>query len=320
MGTLHSIATGAASPAQSSLGAAYHCTGCEHCQSHCELSIDVPGTVLDARAVALAQGLAPESVRSFVASLPEREERVRALSERIGAADTAPTGVVLFAGCTLVATAPAHVASAQRALERVIGPVSLVADLCCGAPWLEAGDVDGFRARAEALSDRVRRATTVIALDAGCAFAMRVRAPEAGVNARSMEWLEEFFLRRIERLPQSALAAMGTFAVHDSCRSGRGMRAYDAPRAVIERLTGVRPVELAVNRERSQCSGGGGLLPVTAPGTADAITDDLVALIRDSGADHVLVGCPTTKQRLTRAGVSAFTLSDLFCELGRGEA
>jgi Fe-S oxidoreductase len=320
MGALHPIAAGAKSADAATLAAAYACTGCEHCESHCELSVDVAATALEARSVAHTLGLAPEAVRSFVNELPAREERVRVLAERIGAVDPAPTGVVLFAGCTLVATAPSHVAAAQRAIERLVGPVSLVADLCCGAPWLDAGDIDGFRARAEALSDRVRRASTVIALDPGCVHVMRVRAPQFGMHARSMEWLEQFFLQRIERLPQSALASMGSFAVHDSCRAGRGLRSFDAPRAVIERLTGVCPIELAMNRERSQCSGGGGLLPVTAPTTADAITDELALLVRDSGADHVLVGCPTTKQRLTRVGISAFTLSDLFCELGRGEA
>jgi Fe-S oxidoreductase len=320
MGALHSVASGAKSADAETLASSYACTGCEHCQSHCELSVDVPGAVLDARSAAYTSGLAPETVRTFVAELPAREERVRALAERIGAVEAAPTGVVLFAGCTIVATAPSHVAIAQRAIERLIGPISLVADLCCGGPWLDAGDVDGFRARAEALSDRVRRASAVIALDPGCVHAMRVRAPQFAVNGRSMEWLEQFFLQRIDRLPQSALATMGRFAVHDSCRAGRGLRSYDAPRAVIERLTGVCPIELAMNRERSQCSGGGGLLPVTSPSTADAITDELASLVRDSGADHVLVGCPTTKHRLTRVGISAFTLSDLFCELGRGEA
>jgi heterodisulfide reductase subunit D len=316
MASLHPVASGAKSADAEILASSYACTGCGHCRSHCELSIDVPGTVLDARLMALRNGLAPKNVQTFVAALSEREERLRERATQCAAIDEAPSGVVLFAGCTLVATAPDHVVRVWRAIERLIGPIALVADLCCGAPWLDAGDVEGFCAHAEALSVRVRRASTVIALDPGCVYAMRIRAPLLGAKARPIEWLEQFFGQRLERLPQGALAVRGRFAIHDSCRAGRGLRSYDAPRAVIERLTGVRPIELAMHRERSQCSGGGGLLPVTSPSMADAITDELASLVRDSGADHVLVGCPTTQRRLRRVGISAFTLSDLFCELG----
>lgn len=320
MGGLHSLTDGSDSPTAEHLAPAFACTGCEHCQSHCELAVPVVETVLDARAVAHSQHLSPAAVREFVANLPTREERLRASATQLAASVDAPSGVVVFAGCTLVATRPSHVAAALRAIEQLVGPASLVADLCCGAPWLDAGDFDGFRARAESLSDRLRRASTVIALDAGCAHTMSVRAAERSVRARAMETLEQFVAARIDRVPAGSLASMGAFAVHDSCRAGRGMGAYDAPRSLVERLTGRRAIELAYNRERSQCSGGGGLLPITAPSVADAITRDLAELVRDSGADHVLAGCPTSSARLRAAGISSFTLSELFCELGRDRA
>lgn len=320
MNALHVVTRGDAPLDASSAEPAYACSGCGACQSHCELAVNVPDTALDARAEALRSNVAPESISTFVSELPRREARVRAEAERVGAAESSPSGVVIFAGCTLVSTAISQVIAAQRAVESLVGPVTVVGDLCCGAPWLDAGDLDGFRARAEAVGDRLRRATTVIALDPGCAHAMTVRAPSRGVRSRPMKTLEQYFLERIDRVPEGALASMGSFAVHDSCRSGRGLRAFDAPRAVLQRLTGRAPTELVYHREHATCSGGGGLLPVTNPAIADAITDELAAQVRDAGVDHVLAGCPTSRARLARVGISAFTLADLFCELGRSKA
>lgn len=320
MNTLHAVTDGAAALDAHAVESSYACSGCGACQSHCELAVNVPDTVLDARAEALRAKVAPESIATFVSELPRREARVRAQAERADAAESSPTGVVIFAGCTLISTAISQVNAAKAAVESLVGPVMLVGDLCCGAPWLDAGDLEGFRARAEAVSDRLRRASTVIALDPGCAHAMAVRAPARGVRARAMVSLEQYFLTRIDRVPEGALASMGSFAVHDTCRSGRGLRAYDAPRAVLQRLTGRAPSELLYRREHASCSGGGGLLPVTHPAVADAVTDELAAQVRDAGVDHVLTGCPTSRARLSRVGISAFTLADLFCELGRSKA
>lgn len=320
MNALHPIARGDAPLDASSAEPVYACSGCGACQSHCELAVNVADAALDARADALRTHSAPESISTFVSELPLREARVRAAAERVGAAESSPTGAVLFAGCTLISTAISQVIAAQRALEPLVGPLTVVGDLCCGAPWLDAGDEDGFRARAEALSDRLRRASTVIALDPGCAHAMSVRAPARGARSRPMKTLEQYFLERIDRVPEGALASMGSFAVHDTCRSGRGLRAYDAPRSVLQRLTGRAPTELVYQREHATCSGGGGLLPVTNPAIADAITDELATQVRDAGVDHVLTGCPTSRARLARVGISAFTLAELFCELGRSKA
>ncbi len=320
MSSLHPVADGHASASAESLRSAYACTGCGHCRSHCELDVAVPDTVTDARVLAQSEGHQPASIARFVAELPQREERVRVLAQQLAPRADAPSGLVLFAGCTLVATSLAEVAAAQRAMESLAGPATLVADLCCGAPWLDAGDLEGFRARAEALSDRLRRASTVVTLDSGCAHTMNVRAAQRGVNARSMETFEQYFLKRIDRIPAGALARMGTFAVHDSCRAGRGLGLYDAPRTIIERLTGRAPIELAYHHERSLCSGGGGLLPVSNAAVADAISDELAALVRDAGADNLLTSCPTSKARLARRGIAAFTMHELFCELGRAKA
>jgi Fe-S oxidoreductase len=315
LGGLDPLAQGGAPATSEALAPAFACSGCGHCESHCELATPVMDTVREARSVARSRQLLPIAAQRALDALPERERRAneagRALSVQ---PEGASAGVVLFPGCTMVATEPSRIDATRRAIEAVVGPVTVVADQCCGLPWLELGAVDEFRARAEALSSRLA-ARTVVTLDAGCAHAMRVLSqPRANAPAAVLT-LEEWLESRLEVLPHGALASMGPFAVHDACRLGRGLGVFDAPRAIVQRLTGAAALELTQSRSQSLCSGGGGGLPRTMPFAADAITDELASLVRASGAAHVLTGCPTSKRRLARAGVSAFTLADLFCQL-----
>jgi Fe-S oxidoreductase len=316
MNTLDPVARGA-TPSSELLQRAFACTGCGHCRAHCELDNPVEETLREARALAFVAQQAPPSVRAWLASIERREARLRDHARQLGARTERPLGTVLFAGCSLVATDVSRVAAIHRALERWIGEVSIVADLCCGSSCLEAGDVVGFHARAEALADRLRDATQVLTLDAGCAHATSTLASRREVSARAMEPIERFFERRLDALPSGALASMGSFAVHDACRSGRGMAVYDAPRAIVRKLTGRAPIELRAQRERALCSGGGGLLPITHRATSDAIADELAAMVRESCADHVVTSCPTSRARLSRCGLSAYTVADLLVEAAR---
>lgn len=318
MTSLAPIASGSEPPTSERLARAFACTGCGACQSHCELDIPVAETLRDARAEALAGGMAPAEITSFVAEIPRREERVRDHARQLGASTERPTGIALVAGCTMVATDVPRVAALHRAFERWFGEASLVADVCCGAPLLDAGDIEGFRVRAAAMSDRVSAASTILALDAGCAHALTTLAPRRGVETRPIETIESYVARMVRRLPRGALAALGPVAVHDACKLGRSAAVYDAPRVIVEHLTGHPPLELLHNRERSRCSGGGGLLPITARATADAMTDELVESVRRTGAESVVTGCPTSRARLARAGITAFTIGDLLCDLSRG--
>jgi Fe-S oxidoreductase len=315
LGGLDPLAQGGAPATSEALAPAFACSGCGHCEAHCELATPVMDTVREARSVARSRQLLPLAAQRALDALPDRERRANEAGRALSAgADAITTGVVLFPGCTMVATEPSRIEITRRAIEAVVGPVSVVADQCCGLSWLELGAVDEFRARAEALSARLE-SRTVVTLDAGCAHAMRVLAGPNPRAPREVLTLEEWLESRLEVLPHGALASMGPFAVHDACRLGRGLGVFDAPRAIVQRLTGAPALELAQRRSQSLCSGGGGGLPLTMPFAADAITDELASLVRDSGAAHVLTGCPTSKRRLARAGVSAFTLADLFCQL-----
>ncbi|MFO0628008.1 MAG: (Fe-S)-binding protein [Polyangiales bacterium] len=108
--------------------------------------------------------------------------------------------------------------------------------------------------------------------------------------------------------------------VHDACRLGRGLGVYDAPRAVLHALRGEPPRELPEHHDHGRCSGGGGLYPVTNPGGAGAVAQDLASLAREAAGDDpavVVTSCPTSRAQLRAAGVES---EDLLAWITRGLA
>ena len=124
-----------------------------------------------------------------------------------------------------------------------------------------------------------------------------------------VEHLSEAAARQLDRLP--VLAVDGPVAVHDSCRLGRGLGVYDAPRAVMQRILGRPLVELPTSRDQASCSGGGGLLPIARPASARAIAGELAGEVREVGADvAVVTSCASSRLQLRRAGVRADDLGE----------
>jgi len=90
---------------------------------------------------------------------------------------------------------------------------------------------------------------------------------------------------------------------HDPCHLGRGCGDYDKPREIIERL-GFDLVEMRLNREFSQCCGGGGGLQATSQEVVKDSADRRVQSALDTGAKYISTICPTCEATLFRASLS----------------
>ena len=94
-------------------------------------------------------------------------------------------------------------------------------------------------------------------------------------------------------------------AYHDPCHLSRKLGVTEAPRRLVESATGAPPLELPWSAQGGWCSGGGGLLPRTAPTTAAAIADELLGQARGVGAEGVVTACPRCHDQLSRAADEA---------------
>jgi len=90
---------------------------------------------------------------------------------------------------------------------------------------------------------------------------------------------------------------------HDPCHLGRGERMFDQPRDIIKAL-GYELVEMRLNREFSQCCGGGGGLQATATDTVKETAKRRIRDAMDTGADYITTICPTCESTLFRAALA----------------
>ena len=173
--------------------------------------------------------------------------------------------------------------AAESAAKALFGDVATTR-ACCGLPLRLAGDKKRFEEHARQFAGR-----EMIAVDPGCAMALR-----AG-GARVTMLVE----RAAERVTELREGEPHEMRWHDPCQLGRGLGIYDAPRVVLTRLLGRAPLEFPMRRERAECSGGGGLLPLTMPENSRAIASKRVA---DADGAEIVTACASSVLRFRSAG------------------
>ncbi len=254
----------------------HRCTGCGLHATACELDVEVAPVLLDARAAGVDAGVIHPALEALSDEFPPP-------TSSVPQCDTA-----WFAGCSAT---PAHAEAglaAARQLDAAVRPADVG---CCGYPLLAAGRVAEFEAHARAMVRALGEARRVITADPICAWTMRKAWPEP-IDARHLAEVAA---------PPRDCRGLGRVAYHDPCHLSRKLGVTEQPRALVQAATGAPPVELAWAKQGGWCSGGGGLLPRTAPDTASGIADELLDQVKEAGADTVVTACPRCHAQLSAA-------------------
>ncbi len=291
---------------------AWACTGCLGCRERCDHKNEVASTLTIARGELYARGVAPAgAVRAQEIALrrePEIAEAARAVDGGAGQ----DARVVLVVGCGYLLHHQAVARQAKAVTEKLLGQPVRVATRCCGLSSLEAGDTASFRKRAQSMADEIGSAEEVVVVDPGCARAMMTDYPAAEVTIKPPRLLVD--------VAHDALARFSTLGeapprYHDPCRLGRGLGRYEQPRALLEKIAGAPPAEFERNRGRADCSGGGGLVPLTFPEASRGAASARTAEHERLGGGTVVTACAASLRRLQTVGADA---EDLVTWLARG--
>jgi heterodisulfide reductase subunit D len=281
----------------------YGCTGCGACRQVCGLDNEVAGALWDGRATARARRAVPPVLEGFAERFRRRGEmlrkRTREIVPRERIASEARVG--FHPACDAVETSPSSVLAALEVFDRVGADYVRVVEpgeACLGMPLLAAGETAAFRRHARKVVEQSRGYAKIISTCAGCVFAARAIYPMEGLELPPVvhfaEWIGDF----AERLPQPKARPKAFY--HDPCYLGRQLGVFEPPRRALARRAEV--VEFSRNRESSECSGGGGLVPITMPDTALAAARRRLVEPREAGATRVVTACATCKRSLEKAG------------------
>jgi Fe-S oxidoreductase len=137
--------------------------------------------------------------------------------------------------------------------------------------------------------------------------ALRQPLPAGLAGLPPVEHLTEFLGARLGAPDASAVDRKpdpGPVAYHDPCSLGRRARVFDAPRDVIERVTGAPPLEFPHARALAECCGEGGLLPDIDPQLAARLAAAQVDRMPE-GAKTLVTACPGCRAQLGGATGSA---------------
>ena len=136
----------------------------------------------------------------------------------------------------------------------------------------------------------------LVVLDPHSFRALEKFYPRYGVHVPAQHYTM-FLADRIEQLkPLLTQPVNATVTYHDNCCVGRRCGCYDAPRALLEAIPGLKLVEMDRNRENALCCGGGGggmwLDGHIAEHGGKRLSDDRIRQAAHTGADILAVSCP----------------------------
>lgn len=206
--------------------------------------------------------------------------------------------VGLFVTCLVDLFRPGIGFAAVELLERA-GCAVAVPEMqtCCGQPAFNSGD----RADAKAIAKQVIEAFDgfdyVVAPSGSCAGMIAKHYPELFaddpemiVRARDLALRTHeliSFLADIRGMQEFDAAYAGTVTYHDSCSGLRELGIKAQPRALLEKVSGLKLAELP---GAELCCGFGGSFCVKYPEISNKMVGNKTADIEQTGADTLLAG------------------------------
>lgn len=110
-----------------------------------------------------------------------------------------------------------------------------------------------------------------------------------------VEHISQFIIRNVKSGTIQLTGANGdgkVYTYHDPCYLGRHNDVYDAPRAALDAIPGLKRVEMQRCRDRSFCCGGGGLMLFYEPEEEQRMGVLRVEMAAQAGANVIVTACP----------------------------
>ena len=236
--------------------------------------------------------------------------------------------LLYFVGCTSSYRRKEMAIAAARILNEVEVPFSILKDneFCCGSPVLRIGNVEVFKEQLHKNLDVIesKGIETIIFSCAGCYDTFKVDYPlyrEYDFKVMHIvEYLNELLDTGKLKFTQNVPLRV---TYHDPCHLGRNAErhekwdgdnvplmplvsinippkpkrtgskgVYDAPRKILNKIPGLKLVEMERIMEYSYCCGAGAGVKSSFPEMAIKTAKNRIEEAEDSGADIIVSACP----------------------------
>jgi glycolate oxidase len=165
------------------------------------------------------------------------------------------------------------------------------------------GSKDEFKSNAEKLMERIKAtgAHELVTPCAGCYKTFKKIYPEIkdhGLEVyHSAQYLEKLINEGKIKF-QDDLGKKVTY--HDPCDLGRAFKIFEEPRNILKAIPGLELVEMARNRLKARCCGGGGGVLANNPEMAVEMAAERVRDALAVGAEIIVSGCAACKDNLRK--------------------
>jgi Fe-S oxidoreductase len=286
------------------------CTTCGACVQECPVDIEHVDTIVDLRRnLVMGESRFPQEAGTLLRNLENASNPWgMSQSQRMGWAEgldvpvlaegDEPPEILYWVGCAgsfddrarRIARALAGLLEGAGIRFAVLGP----RELCTGDPARRMGNEYLFQTLAEANTRTLNDAAvqTIVANCPHCFNTLKNEYPRYGGRFEVMHHTQllERLVREGRLRPTVELQTL--LAYHDPCYLGRHNGVYREPRALLERVPGVRTVEMPRHGERGLCCGAGGARMWMEERIGKRINRERADEAASTGADTVGVACP----------------------------
>jgi len=211
---------------------------------------------------------------------------------------------LLFTGCAASSLLPHLRDLWLRLLRRILGETEIY-DECCGLPLILIGNTKKAHEWFDTKLRRLLRGKTVVTGCPSCYRMLKQYVPEKldidpEYNTKHIVELIYESIRDNKISLSNEVKLRVTY--HDPCELSRHMGLTEEPRSILRSIPGLEYVEMKLNRERSTCCGGGGLMRYLYPKVSQEIT---IMKLRNEvlplNVDAIVTACPFCEYILSDA-------------------
>ncbi|MBU1064690.1 (Fe-S)-binding protein [bacterium] len=290
----------------------FACTECGACEANCLKYLDLSGVFMTMKEDLACLGIIPEGLKQAVESIikegniydkpqSERFNWLRDKSRVDGKSDT-----LFYVGCTPAYLRRQIARSSVTVLDKFgIDYMLTSKEMCCGHPFLAAGEIDKAKEIAEkTVTEFEKIGIKRIIFDcSGCLKMFKEDYPK--LLGRDLPFdvlhISQVLTDYLREKAASFKSLPMKVTYHDPCTLGRHLEIYDDPRSIIKAIPGLELVEMPRNRKDGYCCGAGCLVKMHDNDLALKTGIERLQEAEATGAEAVISACPACQTNLLDA-------------------